>query len=625
MNLIFKKIILNNFGSYAHTEVDLENKGFCGVTGRNYYKKDNSYSNGCGKSFLWSAICFTLTGETISGSSKDLKNRLIDDNNCYTELTFFVDNDEYIIRRYIAPKSDMTVMKNGIDVSGKGIRESEKKLGELLPDLSKDLIASTILIGQKMPNRFSSFSPSGRKELLEKLTKSDFMIDSVKKRIAERQTELATQMREIDDELLANNTKLNMLNNNLQNINKKIADYKPTDYSLQINIEEAKLKNILEDIDRINTGIEIAAKNKTDMNNSLVSITNEKASQKEAIMKTYTDAKTAQTVEKINLETEIKTLKQEIFKIENIKDVCPTCGRKLDNVYKPDTTDLKNNVASLESKLAEVNNKLNEHLSMYNSYSAKIEESYSKALADANSKLNIATTAYNEYQTELYKTLAYKTEEEKLIATLKFKQENEAAEYSRLTTEAAGITFEINAIEAVIKATNTSKVELTGHVETVKKIDTLVKRDFRGYLLTNIINYINKKAKEYCQIVYGTTDLDITLDGNVLDITYDGKIFDNLSGGEQQRVDLILQFAIRDLLSNYLNYSSNIIVLDEIFDNLDKTSTGKVLELITTKLNDVESVFIISHHADSLNIGFDTTINISKNEDGISQVNQGVY
>ena len=44
------------------------------------------------------------------------------------------------------------------------------------------------------------------------------------------------------------------------------------------------------------------------------------------------------------------------------------------------------------------------------------------------------------------------------------------------------------------------------------------------------------KAKEYCQIVFGTKELSIYLDGNNLDIKYCGKMLDNLSGGERQRI-----------------------------------------------------------------------------------------
>ena len=233
--LQFNKIILHNFGSYSHSEVNLSGKGFCLVSGKNNYKKDNALSNGSGKSFLWSGICFALTGETIGGLKSNLKNINIDENVCYVSLDFNVDKDHYFITRHIAPKSDLKIVKNDVDVSGKGIRESEKKLGEFLPDLTKDLIASTIIIGQGMPNKFSSFSPSGRKELLEKLTKSDFMIEDVKQRVTTRQTELQSKIREFEDGLIANETQLRMAQSMLKKLTDERDDAVMPDFDDLIN------------------------------------------------------------------------------------------------------------------------------------------------------------------------------------------------------------------------------------------------------------------------------------------------------------------------------------------------------------------------------------------------------
>lgn len=52
MNIIFNRVILHNFGSYNHAEVELKDRGFCIVKGQNSYKKDKALSNGSGKSFL---------------------------------------------------------------------------------------------------------------------------------------------------------------------------------------------------------------------------------------------------------------------------------------------------------------------------------------------------------------------------------------------------------------------------------------------------------------------------------------------------------------------------------------------------------------------------------------------
>ena len=85
-------------------------------------------------------------------------------------------------------------------------------------------------------------------------------------------------------------------------------------------------------------------------------------------------------------------------------------------------------------------------------------------------------------------------------------------------------------------------------------------------------------------------------------------------------VDLILQFAIRSMMQEYTGFTSNILVLDEILDNLDSVGCDSILNFITNKLSDIESIFIISHHADSLNIGNDSTITVVKNNKGVSYI-----
>ena len=48
--------------------------------------------------------------------------------------------------------------------------------------------------------------------------------------------------------------------------------------------------------------------------------------------------------------------------------------------------------------------------------------------------------------------------------------------------------------------------DVTKHQETVAKMVTLVKRDFRGILLSSIIGYINQKCKSYAKDIFGTDD-----------------------------------------------------------------------------------------------------------------------
>ena len=152
-----------------------------------------------------------------------------------------------------------------------------------------------------------------------------------------------------------------------------------------------------------------------------------------------------------------------------------------------------------------------------------------------------------------------------------------------------------------------------------KKFETILKRDFRGFLLQNCISYINDKAKEYCKQIFNTDLIEFKLDGNNISISYCNKEYESLSGGEKQKIDLIIQFAIRKMLCTYLNFSCNILVLDELTDNIDSNGCKKVVDFIINSVFDVDSIFIISHH-ENLELPFDDVLTIQKNEQGISCV-----
>ena len=125
------------------------------------------------------------------------------------------------------------------------------------------------------------------------------------------------------------------------------------------------------------------------------------------------------------------------------------------------------------------------------------------------------------------------------------------------------------------------KNDVEQRLAVIAKLETIVKRDFRGYLLQDIIVYINQQAKKYSKTVFGTELVDFSLDGNNIAISYNGKSYESLSGGERQKVDIIIQFSIRDVLCAYTGFHTNIIVLDEIFDNLDEVGSHQVIDLIS--------------------------------------------
>lgn len=620
MNFYFEKIILHNFASYTHSEVNLTEKGFCLVSGRNLFIKDNSYSNGSGKSMIWNGICFALTGETIKGIRSGLKNTFVDEDDSYTELHFKSDSDSYIVKRIIAPKSDLHITKNGEDVSGKGIRESEKKLGELLPNLNKELITAIILFGQGMPSAFSKLAPSGRKDLLEKVTNSDFMIEAIKERVTNVVTDFNVKQRQVEDDLLVKQTLFDTTNTNINEYNKTLSEAVKPDFATSLSINNQALKDVDTAIVEARKNYGEESTNSFKLSAQLETVLNEKAAELDKIQSDYNSIIPEGLAKKAELEANIKYLTNEINKVKSIKEFCPTCGQKLIGVNKPSTINLEADLTKAQGELTRIKSEFTRLDGELARSKQEINDRYKQQVAD----LRAAETTTKNKLTEINNTIIDLTNHRSNIVNEIERIKTESANWDKNIADTKDKLSNAEAQKKVLmkdlESLNQEKQIISDRVAVLKKIDTIIKRDLRGHLLTNIINYINKKAKDFCNIVYGTRDIEVYLDGNALDISYCGKMFDNLSGGEAARIDLILQLAIRDMLKSYLGLESNIIVLDEVTDYLDKQSCKAVMNLIEQELGSVESVFIVSHHVESLSIPVDTTINVEKNADGLSRI-----
>ena len=97
MHINFRKLTLHNFLSFGHSTLEFEDDGFIRVTGINENPDDLAVSNGSGKSSLWEAIVWALTGDTIRGT-KQVAN-IYGEDGTYVELEFDVDSIQYNVLR----------------------------------------------------------------------------------------------------------------------------------------------------------------------------------------------------------------------------------------------------------------------------------------------------------------------------------------------------------------------------------------------------------------------------------------------------------------------------------------------------------------------------------------------
>lgn len=622
MNIKFKRLQVHNFLSFGDADIELNPSGYTIVRGINHVVDDMASSNGSGKSSIWEAISYALTGETIRGT-KDVVN-INAEGGCYVKLTFDIDNTEYEILRskeHKEYKTNLKIYVNGEDKSGKGIRDTEKLLKEYLPDLTSSLIGSVIILGQGLPQRFSNNTPSGRKEVLEKLSKSDFMIADLKDRISAYKKSLNDDLRVSEDNILKLTTEQTTLENQINDNKKKIELYSDTD-SLTVTLSTLKsqLQNKQQELSVTNEKLD-DAKSELEKSQNCVQeeITNysqrvksvnesEEYANKESFARQLTQ-------EQLSLNELNKQLKQ----MQSITDVCPTCGQKLMGVEKPDTSQIEYQIELLNNSLQQTKlNKSNAELT-YNAMLSNLENEHKLNLDSLNHVLNLnkdlvnTTQSYSNTLNSEISTLTLRCND------IQNKLDVAVAVIETLTTDIHNAEQKIVDNNEKLLYNNNVKENIEEKLSIVNKLNSIITRDFRGVLLGNAIEFINKKAKEYSKDVFDTEKIEFKLDGNNISISYDNKEYENLSGGERQKVDLIVQFALRDMLCTHLGFSSNILVLDELFDNLDDIGCQRVLNLIANKLTDVESIFIVTHHT-TISIPYDNEIIVEKGEDKISRV-----
>lgn len=621
MRLKFHNIYINNFLSIGEAQIDLEDKGYCLITGINNNPNDAAKSNGSGKSSVMEAICWALTGETIRGV-KDVIN-LFTEGGTEVTLKFSVDDNEYVISRYKEHKkfkTDLKIFINDVDKSGKGIRDSQKLLESYLPDLTSSLIGSVILLGQGLPQRFTNNTPAGRKEVLEKLSKSDFMIEDLKRRLNNRKTYLNNELRKTEDSILSMETKKSTLQFQIKDCENRLSQMEsPFIYEEIIGKCKRKINQIDELLEDLNIKSHDYSSNLLKLQEKKSIIVNEIKDKENNFNISHLETKQEIEHRLYEINTQIQTVENEIKKAEAIKDICPTCKQKLPNVFKPDTTLLKSQLTSLTKSQC----KIEEELFNLNEKYKQIKKEFQNELLNKTSELDKEILELNTHLQNLEKSISIqqkeKSEEQNTLSRNEFLKASYQATVDTLNNTIMANQNAIKEIEVNSVYVYRCKDNFNLRLDAINKFITIANRDFRGHLLKNVIDFIDKKAKNYCQDIFNTNLIEFLLDGNNIDIRYSGKQYEVLSGGEKQKIDIIVLLSIRDMLCQFLDFRCNILCVDEIFDNLDSISCDKVLDLFSKKLNDLESIFIISHHTD-LNIPCDSTITVVKKENGVSSI-----
>lgn len=581
MNIRFNKIVLDGFMSFDHEELDLNNLGVVQVKGRNHYEP-LAESNGSGKSAIIEAIIWNLTGYTSRGAT--LVSNLILNKGVYVKLDLNIDDHNYIITRsknHCDLGTDLNIIKDDTDISGSTFTKSKEILKlELGSNLDYDILTSIIILSQGLPGRLSILKPTARKSRLEELSRTDQYLDELSTKLSEAISNINSEMNDIKSKIVDCSTKISSSQFNINNsksridqINDKASGLIDEDtFNDYENNIIPSLNDKVNDLSKRIYDIDLQVSDLTNKNISYNNELNRRINDNETMMKRYSSIHSS---------------------------TCPTCGQsisdnnKLDQMRQSINNDIRSNKLSMVDLMNKINDIQPKIVDLSNQATSE-----RKNLSDLQLQISKYKSKVNDYQiynqstSVLYESIE---KDNKII------EEQESLKKS---------------YEDQLK-----DIEIKMSIATYYK--SQISRKFRSFLLEGVIQYINSRCEEYSKYLFEKQGVvKLVIDGNNINIYLGDREFENLSGGEGRRVDIILQLAQRDLARNESGFSSNLLVLDEILDNLDAIGADSVINLLEYKSPDIDTLMIISHKKD-ITIPCDSICTIVKNEDQISHIYRG--
>jgi len=102
------------------------------------------------------------------------------------------------------------------------------------------------------------------------------------------------------------------------------------------------------------------------------------------------------------------------------------------------------------------------------------------------------------------------------------------------------------------------------------------------------------------------------------------EIYGKRSGGERKRTDLAVLFALYEIVRDRGRYHPNFIMLDEVFDALDKSGRAMVGQVLTTLSKRVDNIFVITHTDLATGLSIAGSIGVAMKEDEVTGADKGV-
>lgn len=160
------------------------------------------------------------------------------------------------------------------------------------------------------------------------------------------------------------------------------------------------------------------------------------------------------------------------------------------------------------------------------------------------------------------------------------------------------LTASIKASEGEVKKLEERRAKVGKDSEILKKIQYDVSRGtFRTFVLQKAVTTFNSILHHISIAIMKDKPIRLDFDGNNVEIMYGDKVYEQMSGGERNRVDIALELTKRKYKSIVTGLSFNLLVMDEVIDGLDSFGISTIFDAVEVS-GACDSFLVISHRKD---------------------------
>ena len=562
--IVFQKIRWRNFLSTGNsfTEVDFRSAPTTLIVG----------ANGAGKSTILDALTFVLYNKPFRKISKGQLVNSVNEKECIVEIEFDINDRQYKVIRGIKPNVFEIHCNGEIWNQEASAVDQQKHLEEGILKLNYKSFTQTVILGSATFVPFMQLSSSNRRDIVEDLL--DIKIFSGMGSILKDKIRQANQdIRELSLQKDLTEEKISMQKSFIKNLDER--------GKANIENKKSKIGDLSKDIDNL------MADNRT-LNENITDVYQPQLQE----LSDPTKSLRRMNGVKAKLEQKIQNITKE-HKFFKDNSVCPTCGQDIEEQFRV------NKVGEIEDQVQEINTAYKALKKTISDEQDREKEfaQLSKLISDTTHDISTNNTKISEYQ--------------KQTRSLESEIQEIASQIANRNSERDALKL----LEKELKSVEKNKSEQTESVSYLDFAHSLMKDSgVKSKIIKRYLPVMNKQINTYLQHMdfYINFTLDEEFKENIKSPIHENFSYDSFSEGEKMRIDLALLFTWRDIARLKNSSSTNLLILDEIFDSsLDGTGTDEFTKIVRYAIKDA-NVFIISHNTQDLQDKFDNMITFSK-------------